>query len=145
MRVDLPFTVEYGTPDVVPIDQVIDSLVSVRALIEEGGASLPRFIDGLTVEQVQVYVRSISQESPLREILFVSIFLAFQDSLTKEVPEMIQDLTGTTVPHQFHTIVTLAVMIVLFYGVAYVKDVARRDVLNHGLSPGAVLQPWAVE
>jgi len=123
MRVDLPFAVEYGTPAVVPIEEIIDSLISVRGLIEEGGANLPYFIDGISVDQVQVYVRSISQESPLKELLLVSFLLAFQKDLEKEVPEMIQQFTGAHVPEQFHTLVTIGVMVVLFYGAAYVKDV----------------------
>jgi hypothetical protein len=123
MRIELPFSVEYGTPEVVPIGEVIDSLISIRTLIEEGGGNLPHFVDGLAVEQVEIYVRSVSQESPLREVLFVAMFVAFQKNLEKEVPEMIQQLTGTHVPEQFHTLITLAVMIVLFYGVAYVRDV----------------------
>jgi len=130
MRVDLPFSVEYGTPDAVPINEVIDSLVSIRGLIEEGGASLPHFVDGLEIEQVQVFVRSISQESPLRELLAVTLFVTFQKNLEKEVPEMIQNLTGLHVPEQFHTIVTLAVVVALFYGAGYVKDVIAATHVN---------------
>lgn len=130
MRVDLPFSVEYETPEAVPIDEVIDSLLAVKALLEEGGANLPHFIDGLAVDQVQVAVRSISQESPLRELLAVTLFVTFQKDLETEVPEMIQHLTGTHIPEQFHTVVTLAVVIAVFYGAGYVKDVISAKVTN---------------
>jgi hypothetical protein len=123
MRVELPFSVEYGTPSAVPINEIIDSLISIQALIEESGGNLPHFVEGLSVEQVQVYVQSISQESPLKELFLVSLIVAFQDSLVTDVPEIIKELTGIDVPEKFHTLVTVMVMIVLFYGIGYVKDI----------------------
>jgi hypothetical protein len=123
MQVDLPFVVEYETPNMVPIDEIIDSLISIKMLLEEGSGNLPHFVRGLSVDQVQVYMRTISQESPLREVLLVSLFLAFQKNLEDEVPEVIQKITGTHVPDQFHTLVTVLVLIAIFYGAAYVKDI----------------------
>jgi hypothetical protein len=37
MRVDVPFEVHYLTPGTVPIEDVIDALLSAKLLIEEGG------------------------------------------------------------------------------------------------------------
>jgi hypothetical protein len=122
MRVDVPFEIHYLTPGAVPIEDVIDALLSAKSLIEEGGYNLGDLVPGLHIEQVSVTVRSITQESPLREMLFAAIYLTAQKDLEKEVPAMIELLSGTHVPENFKTIATLSVLIALFYGAAYVKD-----------------------
>lgn len=122
MRVDVPFEVHYLTPGTVPIEDVIDALLSAKLLIEEGGYNLSSLVPGLHIEQVSVTVRSITQESPLREMLFAAIYLTAQKDLEREVPAMIELLTGIQVSENFKTIVTLSVLIALFYGAAYVKD-----------------------
>jgi cell division protein FtsB len=122
MRFDVPFEVHYLTPGTVPIEDVIDGLLAAKLLIEEGGYNLSNLVPGLHIEQVSVIVRSITQESPLREILFAAIYLTTQKDLEREVPAMIELLSGTQVPENFKTIVTLSVLIALFYGAAYVKD-----------------------
>jgi 3D (Asp-Asp-Asp) domain-containing protein len=107
---------------VTPIEDVIASLVAIKLLIEEGGYNLPHFVRGLQVEKVQVNMTRLSQESHLKELLLVGMFLAFQKNLETEVPAMFEKITGTHVPDEFKTILTLSVLIVIFYGVAYVKD-----------------------
>jgi hypothetical protein len=122
LQIEIPFRVDYQIDGVTPIEDVIASLVAIKLLIEEGGYNLPHFIDGFHVEKIQVNVTRLSQESPLRELLLVGMFLAFQKNLETEVPAMFEKITGTHVPDEFKTILTLSVLIVIFYGAAYVKD-----------------------
>ena len=67
-------------------------------------------------------MRSITQESLLREMLFAAIYVTAQKDLEREVPAMIELLTGIQVSENFKTVATLSVLIALFYGAAYVKD-----------------------
>lgn len=122
MRVEIPFNVVYDVENATSLEDVIQGLISIKLLIEEGGHNLPHFVPGLQVERVQVNVTAITQQSPLREILLVGIYLAVQKDLEKEVPKMIEIITGTQPPEEFKTILTLSVLIVIFYGAAYVKD-----------------------
>jgi hypothetical protein len=130
VQVDLPFTVEYLTPGVVPLGEVIDSLIALQSLIEEGGSNLPLFVSGLQIEAIRVNVRSIIQESPLREVFLVSLFLAFQKDLEAEIPAMVEHITGQPIPEGFETLVTLSVLIALFYGAGYIKDIVTRTTLD---------------
>jgi hypothetical protein len=130
VRIEIPFEVKYLTDGPVPIGDIIDSLISAKILIEEGGYNLARIVPGLHVEQVQVNVSSISQESPLRELLLVAFFVATQQDLEKEVPALVELLTGTPVPENFKTLVTLSVLTALFYGAGYVKDMVSTGTTN---------------
>jgi hypothetical protein len=75
VRVNIPFEINYFVSETSPIEDVIDGLVSAKILIEEGGYNLSGLFPGLEVESVQVHVKRISQESPLRELLLVGIYL----------------------------------------------------------------------
>ena len=133
MRIDVPFEIRYLTEGTVPIQDIIDGLVSAKTLIEEGGHNLSKLIPGLHVEEVQVSVLSISQESPLREILFAAIYLTAQKDLEREVLALFEQVTGTHVSENFETILTLSVLIALFYGAAYVKDLVTHITTNSKL------------
>ena len=121
MRVEIPFEVTSRTPNIVQLEDVIDGLISAKLLIEEGN-NLGHLVPGLQIEQVQVGIRSITQESPLRELLLVAIFVAGQKDLEHEVPALVEQLMGTPVPENFKTLLTLSVLVALFYGIGYVKD-----------------------
>jgi hypothetical protein len=122
MRIEIPFEIRYETPNTVPIEDVIDGLISAKLLIEEGGYNLAHFVPGLQIEQVQVSIRSVTQESPLRELLLVALYAATQKDLEKEVPALFELVTGAPVPEQFKTLLTLSVLVAVFYGISYAKD-----------------------
>jgi len=130
MQVDIPFSITYRTPNPVPIDEVIDSLLSAKTVVEEGGNNFSWFFEGLKVERVTVGVRSISQESPLRELFLVSLIVAFQDDLELGVSELVKQLTGEVVPQNLEALVTVIVLVGVFYGVAYVKDLLAESAKN---------------
>lgn len=130
MRIDVPFSVTYEVKNATPIEDVIESLVSLKLLIEEGGYSLPYLIAGLEVEQVQVRVSQITQESPLKEVLMIGIYLAVQKDLEREVPALFEKITGIHAPDEFKTILTISVLVTIFYGVAYVKDLMAARLKN---------------
>jgi hypothetical protein len=123
MEFEAPFSVRYVTQDAVPVRDIIDSLLAVEAVLNEAAAFLPRIIDGLEVEQIQIRVREIAQESPLRELFIATLFLTFQQSLEDEVPGAITSATGVPIPDRFDTIVTVLVLVIVFYGVGAIKDV----------------------
>jgi hypothetical protein len=58
MRIEIPFEIRYETPNTVPIEDVIDGLISANLLIEEGGYNLAHFVPGLQIEQVQVGIQA---------------------------------------------------------------------------------------
>lgn len=122
MRHDTDFSVRYLTDDPVPIRDIIASLQGVEATINEMARLLPIFIDGLQVEKVEIKVRQVAQESPLRELFAVALFLAFQKQLEDEVPQLITDATGMIIPDRFDTVVTVLTLIIVFYGAGALKD-----------------------
>ncbi|MBC7987071.1 MAG: hypothetical protein H7X93_10475 [Sphingomonadaceae bacterium] len=122
MRHETPFSVRYLTDDTVPIRDIIESLQGVESVLGEVSRLLPSLVDGLKVERIEVRVREIAQESPLREIYLVALFLAFQKDLEQEVTEQITALTGWQVPESMDTIVTVLALVIVFYGVGAIKS-----------------------
>jgi hypothetical protein len=122
MRQETDFAVRYLTDDRVPIRDIIDSLTGFEAVIAEMAKVLPQIVDGIEVQRVEIKVREIAQESPLREFYVVALFVAFQKSLEPEVVTNIEALTGADIPSNWETIVTVLTLIIVFYGVGAIKD-----------------------
>lgn len=127
MDVTVPHSVVYETDGRVPIERVIESLEAHRQLLLEAIPVLETLVPDLKVEKISISVGEISNQSPLRELLFASLIVAFQGDLSKEVPPLIQEVTGVTIPASTNTIVTVVTMLVLFYGIdAAYRYLSRR-------------------
>ncbi|MCF8709239.1 hypothetical protein [Rhizorhapis sp. SPR117] len=122
MQHDTEFSVRYLTDGPVPIRDIIESLRGIETLLQEASRFLPSVVDGLEVQRIELKVREIAQESPLRELICASIFFGFQAQLEDEVPNLITDATGFVVPDRFDTVVTVLALILVFYGAGAIKD-----------------------
>lgn len=122
MRKDTNFSVRYLTDDPVPVRDIIESLRGIETVLNETGKLLPKFVDGLAVEGIEIRVREIAQESPLRELFLFTLIVTFQQDLEEGVSGAIQASTGYVVPANFEALVTVVALIVLFYGVGTVRD-----------------------
>lgn len=132
-EIKLPLSITYDTKGVTPLADVIGALQAAEVAIEDAISFLPSIIPGVHIEQSSINVRSLSQESPLRELFALTLIVGFQDDLKTEIPPMLEDLFNTKIPDQYDSIVTVMTMIVLFYGAAFLKDAAVKTVENGAL------------
>jgi hypothetical protein len=115
----LPHEVYYEITERVSVSDVIDSLLGIEDLLTEVGPLLEACVPGLVVERIEVDVREISQSS-LKELLWAAIFVAYQTDLEKDVPNLLENLFGTKVGHEYPTIVTILFLLLTFYGLDFV-------------------------
>jgi hypothetical protein len=108
--------------DSVAVEDLIKSLEANARLIRASGDLISHLVPGLKIESKQVSVVRLSQESPLRELFAYSIVLAYQKELEKEVPALIEYLTGYQVPDSHDTIVTVLTMLIAIYGISKAFD-----------------------
>lgn len=130
---NVPLSITYQTKGLTPIPDIIAALQAADTAIQDATSLLPSLIDGLRIEQTQIHVRALSQESPLRELFLVTLLVAFQDELQSEIPPVIEDLFRTQIPDSYDSIVTIVTMIVIFYGAAFLKDAAVKAAENGAL------------
>lgn len=116
MDVTVPHAVVYETEGRVPIDRVIESLQANRNLLLEAIPVIEALVPDLKIERISISVGEISNQSPLREVFFATLIIAFQSDLSKEVPPLVQELTGVTTPASYNTLLTVVAMLILFYG-----------------------------
>lgn len=131
--IDLPLSITYETKGITPLGDIIAALQGAEIAIQDAISLLPSFVPGVQIQKSSINVRSLSQESPLRELFLVTLIVAFQDDLKTEIPPMIEQLFNTKVPDQYDSLVTVMTMIVLFYGAAFLKDAAVKMVDNGAL------------
>lgn len=125
-EIRLPLQITYETEGVTPVADVIAALHAANEVSKEVVAILPSFIEGLKIEASSLNVRSLTQESPLREYFLLALIVAFQDDLKEEVPPVLEDLFKVQIDDKYDTIVTVIFMIVVFYGVGLAIDAIRK-------------------
>lgn len=125
-EIRLPLSIIYETEGVTPVSDVIEALKATDAIVSDAVSLLPSIFDGLRIEKSSLNVRTLTQESPLREVFFISIFLAVQEDLEREVPALIEDLFKVTVNDRYDTILTVTVLAVAFYGAGMAIDVVKK-------------------
>jgi hypothetical protein len=118
----LPHTIEYDMHGRASVAAIAQSLLSHERLAREAVFLLEAYVPGLTIEHATVSVRLVAQESPLRTAMAVAFVAAFQPKLEKDVPKIVTDLTGYELPAQYHSLITLLVMMIALYGIAKVMD-----------------------
>lgn len=118
MEILLPHRVEYLVEGYVPIEDVIESLQAQQKIVSTLGELLDEVLDGITVQKAELRVRSIDTGS-LKEAFFVALFLVYQAELKSEVPAMIEKWLGLPVDDRYDTLVTVGIMLLVFYGADY--------------------------
>lgn len=118
--------VVYDVPESSAISDVIESLQATEQLFFEVAPLLEQLVPGIQVGGVRVHVQSLTQGSPLRELFFTTMFLTFQRDLEREVPAVVEHLTGAHVSGQYDTLVTFIFCAILFYGAEFAyKQIAK--------------------
>jgi hypothetical protein len=97
MEIRVSHKIEYQVERGVPVADLVASLLATEQLLRDTAPLLQECFPGLTIEKIEVSVGEISEGS-LRELLFVTLFAAFQKDLDKDVPAAIEQLTGAHVP-----------------------------------------------
>lgn len=121
-EIRLPLSIVYETEGVTPVSDIIAALQAANEVSKDVVSLLPSFFDGLKIEASSLNVRSLTQESPLREYFLLALIVAFQDGLKAEVPPMIEDLFNVRISEDYDTLVTVIFMIVVFYGASIAID-----------------------
>lgn len=78
MDIVLHHGVEYDIEDSIPVEDLVQSLQAHARLLRKTGDLLSDIVPGLEIEPKRVSVRSLSQESPLREMFAFAIVMTYQ-------------------------------------------------------------------
>ncbi|MET3352338.1 UNVERIFIED_ORG: hypothetical protein ABID33_000221 [Xanthobacter viscosus] len=132
-EIRLPLAITYDTEGPTPISDVIVALQGVDAAIRDAVSLLPSLVDGIEIQSISINVRSITQESPLKELLIVGLIAAVQPDLMSTVPSMLEECFSVDIPDKYNSILTIVTMVVLFYGAAFAKDAATKAVEDGAL------------
>jgi hypothetical protein len=110
--------VEYLVEGQVSIDEVIGSLQAQQRFVNELGDVLGLVIEGLSIDRAELRVRSI-QSGSLREAFFVALFFVYQSDLKEKIPPLVEAWTGIQVDDRFDTLVTVGILVLVYYGAEY--------------------------
>lgn len=125
-EIRLPLTIVYETEGFTPVSDIIAALQAANEISKDVVSLLPSLFEGLKVEASSLNVRSLTQESPLREYFLLALIVAFQDGLKAEVPPMLEDMFNVHISEEYDTLATVIFMIVVFYGASIAIDAVKK-------------------
>ena len=111
----LPHEIVYEIEHGASVSEVVESLLGTEEILTEVGPLLEACIPEITIEKITISVGEISEGS-LKELVWASIFVAFQQDLEKEVPSLIDSLFNIHTGVKYPTITTVCFLLLLFYG-----------------------------
>jgi hypothetical protein len=111
----VPHRVIFRTEKPTEIEDLQTSLSASASLLRDVPSLLEDLIPGLEVQVRSITARSISQQSPLRQTLAASIFIAAQKDLEREISRVLERLFSVDV-HAYDTTITVASGVLAIYG-----------------------------
>jgi hypothetical protein len=117
----------YDFDDQATVEEIAASLVANARFVRDAVAVIKACHPGLEISNLRVRLASVTQESPLKELLTVALVMAFQKDLEEEVPDLINALTGIDIPDRFDSLVTIFVVGVSLYGALKLVDRVVKD------------------
>jgi hypothetical protein len=124
----LPINITYDTRGLTAVRDVIAALESADELIRDATSLMPSLVPGRGVQLRGVSVRRLTQESPLREILVATLWVTSQEDIEAGVESATKVIAGYDIPETYQTLLALAVVLVLFYGVELANNLITRAV-----------------
>jgi hypothetical protein len=121
MKVDFVHKIEYTNNNSIAVADVANSLIANKAIVRSIKEILENCIEGVAVD-VEVLFKEATHNSPLKEIMGASLFVAFQKDLEKEVPAIIEKITGMHVSDSYDTTVTVLSLMLVYYGMSYIYE-----------------------
>ncbi|MAE50734.1 MAG: hypothetical protein CMH27_02880 [Micavibrio sp.] len=118
--INLSHSLTYNIQGNASISDVASSLLANEQMIKYAFDILEECIDGFCVTDINIKLKKVTHESPLREILAYSLVVAFQKDLEEEVPPIIEGLLNIEITDDYNSLVTVITMLVAIYGVSTV-------------------------
>lgn len=130
--VRIPHRVVYEVPENSAISDIIDSLRATEQLFFEVPGLLEGLVPGLHIGGVSVHIESLTQTSPLKELFWFTLAVAFQPTMEHDVPPVIEQLTGIHVPEHYEGVAGLLFTLIVLYGADFIyKQVNKVGVGSH--------------
>lgn len=127
---------EFTNQGVISIADIANTLLANEVLLRNAGFLYGRLIEGLTVESVNIDFRDATHRSPLREIFVGGLIVTYQEDLQKEVPLILQKLSGGNVPEEYQATLTILFFLLTLYGGSYLYKRFVGDKTPENLTDG---------
>jgi hypothetical protein len=100
------------------LTDIANTLIAHEKLVFLLAELLENSLDGVTVNRINIELER-AEAGSIYEHFLVALFVVFQKDLEKDVPDVIEALTGYRVDERFDTIITVLLFVLLFWGARY--------------------------
>lgn len=107
------------------LTDIANTFIAHEKLVVLLAELLERFLDGVEIKSIKIELER-AEVGSIYEHFLVALFLVFQKDLEKDVPDVIEALTGHRVDGRFDTLVTVLLFVLLFWGARYLGSRVMR-------------------
>lgn len=111
--IQFPHGIDYPDNDQIPLPDIAATLIAHERFLPVVVQLFEELLPGITVEDSSIYVDQLSAGS-LHEHFFVAMLIVFQKDFEKEVPAILEHLTGQHIPDSYDTVVTVLFIVALY-------------------------------
>ena len=104
------------------VSSVAASLVAYEQNVREAIATLELIYPGLVVDGVELRFRRAGSDSPLKEVIDGLITLSYQTDVGRQIPVVIEHLTGHKVSRDTGAVIEIVVLALTTYGLYWATD-----------------------
>lgn len=113
--------IEYPDNHGITLSKIAATLIAQEKLIPIALEALERIYPGLEIQKVTIRF-DYALHGSLKEALFVAILTAYQKDLERSVPDLIEKLTGLHTPDEYRTLVSVLVVLFLYFSAKTISD-----------------------
>jgi hypothetical protein len=130
MEIVFPHEIEFKLTARPSVGEVAQSLIANAELVATVGRVLQQCIPDIQIEKITVELLSATTSSPSKEALAAGILLTFQEDLRREVPKLIEGITGVYIDPGYTTLVTVIFLVVVIYGIEKAWELFKKPKLE---------------
>jgi hypothetical protein len=98
------------------VAEVAKSLIAQEQLLKDAISIIEECFPRLKIDRVELLVRSVEQNSPLREVFVAIVVAAYGPELGEEVPDIVKQVLGIDISSRYDGVVSILVLLVVIYG-----------------------------
>jgi hypothetical protein len=118
-RAEFTHKVDYPDNKGITLTDIADVLLAHERAVRVLPIILERSIEGLKVEKIEIRLVEAESGSLFSEFVVI-VWTTFQTNIQARVISTVEALTGAEVPKEYQTLLTLLILLVIFYGAVWV-------------------------
>ena len=116
MEARISHSVVFDFDGVATVTEIANSLIAQERIFKDAVSIFCECFPGMQLDSVNIALREVTQQSPLREVFVGVIAASYGPELGEEVPDIVKSVLGIDVSDRYDAIISVLILVVAVYG-----------------------------